>query len=262
MRMQLRCRKCRNCRRSNQVNWINRAGVELATSARTWMVTLTYGPTMRAAFAAKAREVAPDGEGSPEWRGAILDAASRALTLWLKRLRKITGSRKVRYLASVEFHRDGTPHFHLLVHEVAGAILWRDFERASRGEGFLRAKLVKGSALEAARYVVKYLTKDEQVARVRASLHYGKLSVPVAPKAEQASEQDSIAPSFSSRSEEKEAFSTVSVDERKRGIDPPQPETPYGIRSLQVKAAARVSTSGDVGPAISPPASAGGRVPP
>lgn len=91
----------------------------------------------------------------------------RELTLMWKRLRKAGHS--FRYLAVVEYHKDGFPHVHALVH-CADTMTYR----AVAGDwphGFAHAKLANDSA---AAYVTKYVTKD--LTRLRASLGYGRRS--------------------------------------------------------------------------------------
>lgn len=151
------CRKCAGCIRSRQGNWASRAGLECAVASRTWLVTLTLGPEARDALRASG---AVPGDPASSAKGAV--------TLLFDRLRHSHG---VRYLCALERHKDGTPHWHALVHEPARKLRYRDFQR-QWGLGFIHAKLVReGEHGEAAAYVAKYLTKE--AGRVRASRRYG-----------------------------------------------------------------------------------------
>ena len=98
----------------------------------------------------------------------------KLLTLYFKRLRKDTGS-KVRYLLVAEPHSKelvGLPHYHCLIHELAGRVSYRQV-CDQWPYGHVHAKLVEQGADHAANYVAKYIAKLA-VTRVRASLGYGK----------------------------------------------------------------------------------------
>lgn len=94
------------------------------------------------------------------------------ITDYLKRLRyhldaKWDGAR-LRYVAVLEHHQDGTPHIHMLVHS-SDQLLSRTFMKAKWPHGFINVKLVDS---DVASYLTKYLTKE--VNRVRASTRYGR----------------------------------------------------------------------------------------
>jgi hypothetical protein len=101
-----------------------------------------------------------------------MEYCNRQLTLFFKRLRK-RGCR-FRYLAVAELQTDGTPHFHVLLHELKpSSILWKDVHRLWETNGFHKTNLLRGhSELKAVAYACKYLMKT-QVARVRCSIRYG-----------------------------------------------------------------------------------------
>lgn len=170
------CRGCPECLNARAYKWKRRAAIEWAQAPRTWLVTLTFDPQLHVEFEARARAAA--AASGFEW--SKLTAAERfartvsvsgaELTRFVKRLRKNTGS-KLRYLLVAEQHKSGKPHFHMLLHEVAGSnsIQWKAIDFAWRG-GFMTAKLVRD--IKGAGYAAKYLAKAKG-AKVRASLGYG-----------------------------------------------------------------------------------------
>lgn len=170
------CRKCPPCLRKRARLWRYRAEEEIKASPRTWFCTWTLSPearfrTLSMARAASSAQSVPFEERDPaEQFGAWCKAIGREFTLGLKRLRKNTKS-PVRYLIVAEGHKDGTPHFHGLIHEVSPIhpVTHKALVQAIWRLGFVRYKLAepgKGG------YVTKYLTKSSLV-RVRASGGYG-----------------------------------------------------------------------------------------
>lgn len=89
---------------------------------------------------------------------------------YLKRVRK--SGAPFRYLLVSEAHKDGFPHFHLLVHEAALPLTKRLLESNWR-LGYSQFRLVNNSDPRSAFYVCKYLAKSAQT-RVRASKGYGR----------------------------------------------------------------------------------------
>lgn len=160
--MRLPCRKCPPCLRARQRLWASRARVELTFAPRTWFVTLTDNPQSR--FTARVE--------AGSWDFAdIRQVQSKRVTNMLHRLRKAEKTR-FRYLLVQEYHKDGYPHVHMLLHEVQGcpSLTKRSIER-EWPFGFSKSKLVQD--LGAGQYVTKYLTKSAN-ARVRASIKYGR----------------------------------------------------------------------------------------
>lgn len=167
------CRQCHGCARHRSRLWSARAKSELARAARSWFVTLTVCPERRALIdyaIAKAR-----GRGRPALEGDALmlaqhDIISKEITRYLKRVRSRSNA-SLKYLLVLEAHKDGYPHYHLLIHEVTNVpVRWRDLAEAWSW-GFVTAKLVADGP-QVARYVAKYISKTLR-ARVRASLAYG-----------------------------------------------------------------------------------------
>lgn len=152
----LRCRKCENCLRNKRNRWLARAINEANAAGRNWFATLTLGSYAR-------REKDPK---------RVLQEMQREVTLYFKRIRK-NSKRKFRYLCVYELHKDGTPHCHLLIHELPGQpIPYRILSQAWR-LGFEQHRLLKQDAANSGVfYVCKYLVKSP-VNRVRASIHYG-----------------------------------------------------------------------------------------
>lgn len=173
--MEVPCRRCRNCLHRKMLHWMHRASLECEVSPRTWLVTLTFSPHVRALLrlgAIKAVGAEAYEQLSREQRSIRLaDQANKFVTLWIKRVRKHTGP-GVRYLSVIEKHKDGTPHGHLLVHEARDGQVRHRTLTDEWTYGFSNAKLVEEGPV-AARYVSKYLAKDP-ISRVRASVGYGQ----------------------------------------------------------------------------------------
>jgi len=175
----VRCRKCARCLAAKSKLWTARAFTELNQSRRSWFITLTIGPDRR--FWAKA---AAESLVVRRWceRWADISEAQRfkaierqlapEVTRWLKRVRKNSNA-SLRYLLVSEAHKDGFPHYHLILHEQSGSVTKRILQDAWKW-GFSRVNLVEPDTKgKAAWYVCKYLTKST-LARVRASRTYGQ----------------------------------------------------------------------------------------
>ncbi len=173
--MVYRCRKCDNCRWCRRMQWQDKATIECALASRNWFGTLTFRPDMQDHILSVARHKSHgngyDFEGfSPKEQFIKLcEAASRYHTLYLKRVRKNSGSR-FRFLLVAEAHKSGKPHYHMLVHEQCMDIVPHRVLTECWVHGFTNWKLVLDGPIEG--YVCKYLSKSA-AARVRASLHYG-----------------------------------------------------------------------------------------
>lgn len=141
------------------------------------MGTLTLRPGARSIVLARARQRAGvNGDDydalSPDKRYALMHAViGRDLTLMMKRMR--LSSDCLRFIIIAEAHKDGWPHYHVLVHEpdpfhrvtwAQLAVVWK--------LGFSKWKLVTDH--KGAVYASKYLGKD-MLARVRASVRYGQV---------------------------------------------------------------------------------------
>lgn len=181
----VKCRRCDNCRKERRNKWALRAMCEIAQSSRTWFGTATLSPEWQARFGLQAAEAARK-------RGLVLEALSfdeqfllrhrqitREFTLIFKRMRK--ERHQFRYMLVVEPHtgdgeNGGLPHYHLLVHEIGAPISKRVLE-AAWPFGFTTWRLAQDG--KPSWYVAKYLGKV-QSARVRASLHYGRLRAALA----------------------------------------------------------------------------------
>lgn len=138
---------------------------ETAIAPRTWFVTWTLRPDehYRALLLGGSERRSDDEEYDIRHR-----QISKWITLAVKRLRKQTGA-TIRLLCVAEAHASGLPHYHLLIHEVKGAVRERDLT-ACWPHGFSKSRLVADP--RAAAYVTKYLSKSMR-ARVRASIDYG-----------------------------------------------------------------------------------------
>ena len=169
------CRKCPVCLEHRRRLWTARGIHEVRASTRTWFGTLTIAPEMRFRCSLIARsEVAKRGAdygllSASEQFKAIERVTSREVTKWLKRVRKNSGA-KFRYLLVSEAHKDGFPHYHVLMHEHGSEVSKRVLETAWR-YGFSQFRLVDGEGPVG--YVSKYLAKSA-LTRVRASQRYGQ----------------------------------------------------------------------------------------
>lgn len=174
--MQTRCRKCDKCRRYRARLWAARARQEIALSKRTWFGTLTLAPSERMRVLNICRRNAhadgDDYEALPYKDQYLRQVAqiSPEVTKMLKRLRKQSA---FRYFFVTEAHKDGAPHFHILLHEQDDMRPLRYAQLSANWRlGFSRFKLVDDGK-QAAQYCAKYISKDA-TSRVRASLRYGR----------------------------------------------------------------------------------------
>lgn len=181
MEMKVRCRKCVACLQARATEWRVRAEREWSHSeakqARTWFGTLTFEPDSRMVAVSKARarlrfngidmDTLPPNERFLE----IHRETGAEVTKFVKRLRE-KHSGTFRLLCVTEAHKDGFPHYHVLVHEGESdkPLRWNTLS-ASWNRGFTTWKLVKTPG--AASYCCKYLAKSS-IARVRASIDYGE----------------------------------------------------------------------------------------
>lgn len=151
------CRKCDFCKWVKMKDWVSRALVEIKTFDKTWFVTLTFRHVPEKPY--------------PE------------IQKWLKKIRKDYHG-KLKYLCTTEHGSlNGRLHYHLLVH--GDQSLTKAIVRSNWSNGISEAKLVartpvqnaegtqstSTSELKAARYVCKYIMKENQ--KIRASQHYG-----------------------------------------------------------------------------------------
>jgi hypothetical protein len=184
------CRQCRPCLKARAREWREKARFETVWAAdkgcRTWFVTLTLSPEERYRAGVIAsrrtkllRSEEIDGLSARRQFQALHNAVSPWITKWLKRVRKGLASEgetpvRFRYLLIAEEHKDGFPHWHLLMHELypSEPLLKERMRREwFPRHGFTRFKVVANTDL-ATWYVTKYATKSS-LARVRASVNYG-----------------------------------------------------------------------------------------
>lgn len=177
-RMYGRCRKCGPCLAHRKRLWTARAIAECAVASRTWFGSLTFAPVERVKHLYRAqlrrgrqtRDPWASADEAEQFRYVVAEAGSE-VTRYLKRLRKDVG--RFRYLLVSEAHKDGFPHFHLLVHELATDVKKRQLD-GHWHQGFAKWKLIELGDAGGARYVCKYLNKSA-LTRVRASQRYGQL---------------------------------------------------------------------------------------
>lgn len=176
MDLTARCRKCPECLAAKRWHWCARALAEFAASDRTWFVTLTLAPVHRAKFEAMTeRRLSKGGTRRRDitdarWFAERSQTIGIEITKMLKRIRKNCAIPKggMAYILVTEAHKDGTPHFHLLIHEKQATITKVEIQ-GQWPYGFSKVVLADKSR---AYYVTKYVTKNS-LARVRASLNYG-----------------------------------------------------------------------------------------
>lgn len=176
----VRCRKCNECRYTRRRAWTRRAMAECAVATRTWFGTLTLRPEDRVRYTYKAHLEASRKRveqwcclNDSEQFTYLVSAIGKELTRYIKRVRKNSGA-TLRYLLVSEEHKDGFPHFHMLVHECAGTVTKRQLDEAWR-LGFSQWRLVApGQGAKGARYVCKYLSKSA-LSRIRGSHKYGQM---------------------------------------------------------------------------------------
>jgi len=175
--LEVACRQCHACLKARARLWRGRAIRETIAAERTWFGTLTVKPEMRFLAISKARSLMGkqgidfDTLSERERFKEVHGICSAEITRWLKRVRKQSAA-KIRILAVAEAHKDGFPHYHVLIHQRGGTVTHRQLN-LTWGWGFSNFKLVQD--IRAAFYVTKYLTKSS-LTRVRASLDYGNTS--------------------------------------------------------------------------------------
>lgn len=170
------CRKCLVCRRKRQMKWFHRSRQEYELASRNWFGTLTLSPEQHFMCETRIRDaLAKQGVdfealSGPEKFSERAKEVGKLVTLWLKRVRKNSGS-PLRYLLVCEAHKSGLPHVHVLMHEqdIAFPLRWKVLASAWQW-GFCKFNLAKDT--RSALYLTKYLTKALDV-RVRASQNYG-----------------------------------------------------------------------------------------
>lgn len=193
--LEVRCRQCAACLKARAAHWRMRALAEYrcseAVGGRTWFGTLTLSPASRMRVVNECRRGPLKNAGGynriANWDQGIdfdaLDAdkqfrakhsvISKEITKFVKRVRTNSGA-NIRILCVAEAHKDGEPHYHLLIHEMRqDQPVRKKILKAAWGWGHTDWQLCRSS--RAASYVCKYLTKSS-LARVRASLHYGETS--------------------------------------------------------------------------------------
>lgn len=192
--MNVRCRQCNNCLRKRAAHWRIRSFAEFraceAVGARTWFGTITLNPAHRMEvlnLARKGRYRIPNWEQGIDFDAEPVDRRfrikhaiiSEELTKYVKRVRRNSGA-PLRILCVAEAHKDGEPHYHMLIHETSPAQPVRQAVLTKAWTwGFTSWQLCRDR--RAASYVCKYISKSS-LARVRASLGYGEATSLVLPE--------------------------------------------------------------------------------
>lgn len=210
LRATFRCRRCKWCRAMRTAEWGHRAVREYERAAATWIGCLELDPFEHAAVDLIRDQSWTDRDGVFAARVRVM---SKYVTRWLdkvriQRRRDLGRAPDFSYLLVAEEHDGkrlqglaaaspnagaltGYPHFHLLLHEGAVGELIPEAEWYTTAKGIVRAddksalrlawpfrgwtRFEKLDADEAwrCRYVCKYLGKQAQPFRIRASLGYG-----------------------------------------------------------------------------------------
>lgn len=187
LEMEVKCRKCPNCLKARAHHWRLRAIAEYnaasALDARTWFGTLTIEPDRRFLILNEAcRHLARQGVdldalSSEEIFAEKHKIISKEITRFVKRIRKNSGS-SLRLLCVAEVHKDGEPHYHLLIHEQDNVTpIRKKVLDAAWSWGFSQFRLASDKTQVT--YLCKYLTKSS-MARVRASINYGETTAVIA----------------------------------------------------------------------------------
>lgn len=178
--LHVRCRHCLKCLKHRRRLWAARAAAEVGASKRTWFGTLTYAPPSYFLALSQARALMRErgvrtGDKASEDR-YVAKVMGRHVTLYLKRLRKLSGA-GLRFIAVMEAgDKTGRLHWHLLIHEASDVTITKAQLDGEWGQGFTQWKLVETEQRsKAAAYIAKYLTKALQ-GRIRASQKYGQIS--------------------------------------------------------------------------------------
>lgn len=206
----VRCRRCEGCDEHKRRSWVARMVREAQHAERCWFVTLTY------------RDQSAFGYASVQQ--------------WLKRVRKASPPGAVlRFVCTDEAgSQTGRLHHHLLVYGNV-SLRWRDLCQTWK-EGFSSAKLVR-SALGAARYCAKYITKS--AGRIRASCGFGSggrlaRGEGEASQHEAAPHHCALSPSATATRKEGErdesTKGTTRGGEQRDGVPPPPPQRTYSGR--------------------------------
>lgn len=154
---------------------------EIARVPRTWFCTLTLDPQWQhrvfmEELAHKTQRGYLDADFDDAEKEFLLrcQGGLKLVTKFWKNVRKPQAGEEpiqLRYLLVAERHISGLPHYHALVHEVAGNVTYRRLSSRWTRYGFFHGKLVDNK-LKAARYLTKYVAKSN-LCRVRASERYG-----------------------------------------------------------------------------------------
>lgn len=138
--MTVPCGKCPKCKERRANDWIFRLEQQSRLHQFTLFVTLTYSP-----------ENVPRAENSKR-----LTLCKRDLQLFMKRLRKNTGRKNIKYYACGEYGDDTwRPHYHLIMFDVG----YNEVDKAWN-LGLIDFQVVKSGAYS---YVTKYICKDKRV---------------------------------------------------------------------------------------------------
>ena len=123
LEMVVACRKCSQCLRRRRREWTMRSAAEISQAQRTWFVTLTIRPAQLyvCEVIAGKRDIKLKERTQNEQERARFAVIVEEIQRFLKRIRK-NSKAKLRYICVQELHKNGNPHYHLLIHEVEGTL--------------------------------------------------------------------------------------------------------------------------------------------
>lgn len=133
------CGKCPNCRDRRAQDWIIRLQAEEKRHASSLFVTLTYSP-----------------ENTRVTSKKLMTLSKVDVQLFMKRLRKNTGRKKLKYYAVGEY--GGTtsrPHYHLIMFDVGFDEIYQAW-----GLGQIHVGQVSGESIA---YTCKYICKPKKI---------------------------------------------------------------------------------------------------
>jgi len=134
--LEVPCGQCRACKKKKRQEWAMRMQHELNSHEDSCFVTLTY-------------------EGEQYDFGSL---KKRDLQLYLKRLRKNIGERKIRYFACGEYGEKNTlrPHYHLIIFGLSLRPEDKNLVKDSWGLGQVDIGIAEPASI---RYVAQYINK-------------------------------------------------------------------------------------------------------
>lgn len=165
--VRFRCGRCDQCRKAKQRFWARRAFNECldAQNVRTYFLTLTFNPKRRRRMLSLWLKKGYTGQPEARFQDQY---GKHELQRYLKRVRRAYPG-TVRFLSTVEEHKDGWIHYHLLVHCKVNGPTTKVLRKKWKF-GITHCVLAQRKDIF---YVCKYVAKAI-ASRVRSSSGYGR----------------------------------------------------------------------------------------